>query len=260
MANRLAIRGAAAAAAVLLCLGGIPAQPVLPAASPAAASASVAAASGTLPSTVPASPAAVAGVLAGVREAAAPARRPPGSARSLGVLVNKVRPLRPATYVPRLAAIEGTSFRLRPEAAAAYRKMAAAARRDGIRFEVVSAYRSHARQKQLFARYVRLYGMAQASRISARPGRSEHQTGLALDLGAASGRGRLAGSFASTRESRWLVRNAHKHGFILRYPRGQEKTTGYAFEPWHYRYVGRAIAQDMRDRRAKTLEAYYFGP
>jgi zinc D-Ala-D-Ala carboxypeptidase len=195
-----------------------------------------------------------------VPRAKSPVRRLPASVRSLGVLVNKSRPLKPATYVPKLATIKGTSFRLRPEAAAAYRKMAAAAGKDGIRFRVVSAYRSYARQKQLFAQYTRMYGKAYASRIAALPGKSEHQTGLALDLGAASGRGQLAGSFASTRESKWLAKNAYKYGFILRYPKGKEKTTGYAYEPWHYRYVGKTIAKNMKAQKLKTLEAYYFGP
>ena len=209
MGKRLAIRGAAAAAAVFLCLGGIPAPPVLSGAPPAlAAPVSVAPASVSTLS-VPAASAEAVSVVPGamVPEAMSPVRRLPTSVRSLGVLVNKGRPLKPATYVPKLTTIKGTSFRLRPEAAAAYRKMAAAAGKDGIRFRVVSAYRSYARQKQLYAQYTRLYGAAYASRISARPGKSEHQTGLALDLGAASGRGQLAGSFASTRESKWLAKN-----------------------------------------------------
>ena len=259
MGKRLAIRGAAAAAAVFLCLGGIPAQPALSGAPPAlAAPVSVAPAAVSTLSVPAVSVEAV--VPEGlVSEAKPPVRRLPTSVRSLGVLVNKSRPLKPATYVPKLTTIKGTSFRLRPEAAAAYRKMAAAARKDGIRFTVVSAYRSYARQKQLFAQYTLLYGKAYAARIAALPGKSEHQTGLALDLGAANGRGRLTGSFASTRESKWLVKNAYKYGFILRYPQGKEKTTGYAFEPWHYRYVGKTIAKTMKAKKLKTLEAYYFG-
>ena len=70
----------------------------------------------------------------------------------------------------------------------------------------------------------------------------------------------MAGSFASTRESKWLAKNAYKYGFILRYPKGKEKTTGYAYEPWHYRYVGKTISKAMKAQKLKTLEAYYFGP
>ena len=258
MGNRPAIRGAAVAAALFLCLGGIPAPPALPAALPALAAVSAPRAPSTV-STVAVAPAS-AGTVSEVPRAKSPVRRPPASVRSLGVLVNKSRPLQPATYVPKLTTIKGTPFRLRPEAAAAYRKMAAAAGKDGIRFRVVSAYRSYARQKQLFAQHTRLYGKAYASRIAALPGKSEHQTGLALDLGATGGRGQLAGSFASTRESKWLAKNAYRYGFILRYPKGKEKTTGYAYEPWHYRYVGKAIAKNMKAQKLKTLEAYYFGP
>jgi len=260
--SRLAIRSAAVAAAVFLCLGGIPAPPALPAAPPAPAAGAVSGVPASVPEAWTAVAAAGPVSAHAVPEAAVspPVRRPPASVRSLGVLVTKIRSLKPATYVPKLTALKGTSFRLRPEAAAAYRKMAAAAGKDGIRFRVVSAYRSYARQKQLYAQYTRLYGKAYADRIAARPGRSEHQTGLALDLAAAGGRGQLTGSFASTRESKWLVKNAYKYGFILRYPKGKEKTTGYAFEPWHYRYVGKTISKRMKTHKLKTLEAYYFGP
>jgi len=249
--KRLAFRAAAVSAAVVLCWGGIPAEAAAPATPPTAA---VAAMSPVAVSAPAVSPAAVSPA------SNSPLRRLPASVRSIGVLVNKKHPLKPATYVPKLTTLKGTTFRLRPEAAAAYRKMAAAARKDGVRFTVVSAYRSYARQKQLFAQYTRWYGAAYAARIAARPGKSEHQTGLALDLAAARGGSRLTGSFASTRESKWLVKNAHKYGFILRYPKGQEKTTGYTFEPWHYRYVGKTIAKTMKAKKIKTLEAYYYGP
>ncbi|MFJ6417966.1 D-alanyl-D-alanine carboxypeptidase family protein [Paeniglutamicibacter sp. NPDC091659] len=174
----------------------------------------------------------------------------------LGFIVNKDHKLSPS-YKPALKAIPGTSKQMTPEAVAAFSKMRKAAKKDGISLTAVSGYRSYARQKVLFAYYSRQLGAKQAARVSARPGTSEHQTGLAMDVGASSGRCVISKCFASTREGKWVAKNSHKYGFIMRYPKGAEKTTGYAYEPWHFRYVGTAIAKDMKSKKVKTLEKYY---
>ncbi|MHA7265352.1 D-alanyl-D-alanine carboxypeptidase family protein [Arthrobacter halodurans] len=172
---------------------------------------------------------------------AAPPRNPAG----VGVLVNRQHPLSPKTYVPRLQRVAGTSVYLQPTGAGAYAKMAAASRRAGVTLRATSSYRSYAAQRTLLANYTRWYGAAYANRVVAPPGTSEHQTGLAVDVSTAGGAGA------------WLARNGHRYGFILRYPRGQEGVTGYAYEPWHYRYVGTAIASAMKSRGTPTLEHHY---
>ncbi|MFB0833763.1 M15 family metallopeptidase [Arthrobacter halodurans] len=180
----------------------------------------------------------------------------PRNPRSSFVLVNKKYPLVPAKYAPKTVAVAGV--RLTPAAAKAHAAMVKAAARDGVRLRTLSGYRSYATQASLFAHYQRLYGTAYASRISARPGTSEHQTGLAVDFGAANGQCRLLACFGSTREGKWLAANAARHGFILRYPRGAEAVTGYSYEPWHYRFVGAVTAGSMKSQRTPTYEQHLY--
>ncbi|MET1033861.1 MAG: D-alanyl-D-alanine carboxypeptidase family protein [Arthrobacter sp.] len=170
---------------------------------------------------------------------------PPRNPASAGVLVNRQHPLAPKTYVPRLQRVAGTPVYLQPTGAGAYAKMAAASRKAGVTLRATSSYRSYAAQRTLLANYTRWYGAAYANRVVAPPGTSEHQTGLAVDVSTAGGAGA------------WLARNAYRYGFILRYPRGQEWVTGYAYEPWHFRYVGTAIASAMKSRGTPTLEHHY---
>ena len=171
---------------------------------------------------------------------------------SLSVLVNKYNTL-PADYVPTLEAL-GASYgsgSLRPEAAAAFRAMADAARADGIALRSVSAYRSYQSQDRVYSRYLTQDSQASVDTYSARPGSSEHQTALALDINTAS----LQAHFENTDAYAWLVEHCAEYGFILRYPQGKENITGYRFEPWHYRYVGTEIAQVCMDQDL-TLEEY----
>ena len=102
----------------------------------------------------------------------------------------------------------------------------------------VSAYRSYKTQKALFDYYVKRDGYAKARTYSAIPGTSEHQTGLAIDVSGSNGKCAAASCFANTKEASWLKKNCGKYGFIIRYPKGKEKITGYKYEPWHLRYVG----------------------
>lgn len=115
---------------------------------------------------------------------------------------------------------------------------------------VCSGFRSYTVQKNLYNSYVRRDGAENADRYSARPGHSEHQTGLAFDINYADDR------FKGTPEASWLAENAYKYGFILRYPEGKEPITGYMFEPWHYRYVGVENAAKIY-ASGLTLEEYF---
>lgn len=182
---------------------------------------------------------------------------PPRDPAKTNVLVNKRHPLVPRKFVPRLSAVPGTGISLQPPAAKAYKRLAAAARRDGVNIKLTSGYRSHARQQELLRQYTRAYGSAYAKRIVALPGTSEHQTGLAIDVGNHSRACALQPCFAGTKVGAWMARNAPAHGFILRYPWGMEKVTGYLYEPWHFRYVGPAQAKSIKRAKAKTLEHYY---
>lgn len=158
---------------------------------------------------------------------------------SLTVLVNKSYIL-PDGYVPELEVL-GSGYgagSMHPTAAAAFRAMADAARADGVSLRSVSAYRSYATQKSLYNNYLRQYSRATVDTFSARPGHSEHQTGLAVDINVA----RTSAHFENTAAFAWLKAHCAEYGFILRYDKGQEAITGFRFEPWHYRYVGTEIA------------------
>lgn len=174
---------------------------------------------------------------------------------SLTALVNQYHAL-PADYAPKVvyltAAYTNQRDRLRPVACRAFMKMADAAAQEGLRIYNASAYRSYTTQKWVYQRYVNQEGTQEADTYSARPGCSEHQTGLALDINTAS----LSDHFEETEEYAWLVENSWRYGFILRFPEGKEEITGYQFEPWHYRYVGPAAARVCYEN-GWTLEEYH---
>lgn len=182
---------------------------------------------------------------------------PPRDPAKADVLVNKRYPLVPRTYVPRLSGVPGTGIRLQPPAAKAYKKLVAAARQNGVNIKLTSGYRSHAVQQGLLDKYTRAYGSAYALRIVAMPGTSEHQTGLAIDVGNHSRVCALQACFANTKVGSWMARNAPRYGFILRYPKGMEAVTGYNYEPWHFRYVGVAQAKSISRSGARTLEHFH---
>ncbi|WP_114570643.1 D-alanyl-D-alanine carboxypeptidase family protein [Exiguobacterium flavidum] len=161
------------------------------------------------------------------------------------LLVNKQYALK-STYAP------GENVVARGE----FERMKADAKKDGIHLVAFSTYRSYAYQKNLFAKYVEQDGIVKASTYSARAGRSEHQTGLAFDLGGKDSTLFAKAAFAKTKESKWLEQHAHAYGFHLRYPKGKEAETGYTYESWHYRYVGKAIASHLK-LRDMTMEEYY---
>lgn len=186
------------------------------------------------------------------------------NAESVTVIVNKERSL-PDGYEPSDLVEPNVPFsfneqhekrNMRKEAAEALEKLFAAADSEGIELRAVSGYRSYARQKSVYENHVATKGEAEASRISAVPGTSEHQTGLTIDVSSPSAGNALEQSFGQTTEGLWLAENAPKYGFIIRYPEGQEGITGYVYEPWHIRYVGVDLAPDIAES-GLTLEEYF---
>lgn len=144
--------------------------------------------------------------------------------------------------LPGAISAQGTQY-LRTEALAALREMFDAARADGFVLQVNSSYRSYQTQADTYNYWVQTYGKEQADRTSARAGHSEHQLGTTADVGA---RGQFLEDFIGTAEADWLAENSWKYGFIISYPEGKEDITGYAYEPWHVRYVGKEVAADVR--------------
>lgn len=186
------------------------------------------------------------------------------NADSTLVLANKQRNL-PPDYEPDDLVVPNVAFsfsgdspkkQLRQEAAEALESLFAAAENANIDLKAVSGYRSYATQKSLFAYYASQHGEVEAARFSARPGQSEHQTGLSMDVSSASVGYGLEERFGETEEGRWLVAHAAEYGFIIRYPKGKEEVTGYTYEPWHIRYVGQDVAEQIMDKDV-TLEEFF---
>lgn len=144
---------------------------------------------------------------------------------------------------------------MRKAAAEAFEELAQAAADAGYEIVATTAYRSYEFQNTLYTNYVKQYGEKQADTFSARPGTSEHQTGLAVDVSSPSINYELLRSYADTDEGRWLSENAYKFGYIIRYEAGRENITGYMYEPWHIRYVGRVAAEEIK-KSDITLEEY----
>lgn len=171
------------------------------------------------------------------------------------VVVNKQRPLQPADYAPEpLAAVDGVP--MRADTAQALGRLKDAAAADGVAVNALSGYRSYETQSGLYTGYIASYGQETADSISARPGHSEHQTGLAVDIANPDGTCSLETCFGDTPAGAWAAENAHRFGFIIRYPDGATPVTGYAYEPWHLRYVGEELAGQMHRGGAGTLEGY----
>jgi D-alanyl-D-alanine carboxypeptidase len=184
---------------------------------------------------------------------------------SLWVIVNKQHPLQPISYAPddlrypdvALRVPGQTEMQLRDAAATALEQFFAGAAQQGYKLQVSTAYRGYNYQKSLYDGYVASAGQAAADQESARPGYSEHQTGLAVDIRTQSNTCSLEACFGTTPEGEWLAANAYKYGFLLRYPAGKEAVTGYEYEPWHFRYIGTGLSQEMHKQNIQTLEEFF---
>jgi D-alanyl-D-alanine carboxypeptidase len=181
---------------------------------------------------------------------------------SLWVVSDKLRPLDPVDYTPgdlvTPDVVSQNPPTLRAEAADAVVAMFAAGEAEGAgRFQVQSAYRSYATQVSVYDGWVQQLGQAQADAQSARPGFSEHQTGLALDISPIPLSCALQACFGDTPQGRWLAAEAWRFGFLLRYPADKVAVTGFTFEPWHFRYVGVDLSTEMHETGVTTLEEFF---
>ena len=174
---------------------------------------------------------------------------------SIWVVVNKRRPLTPQDYAPTDLVSVGGGQQLRTEAAAAFSRLAADARRAPLSISPLSGYRSYSTQVRVYNNEVATYGQAVADTQSARPGTSEHQTGLGIDVG--GGGCGIEDCFANTAEGKWVATHGYKYGFLIRYPEGKQSVTGYRYEPWHLRYVGSELATEMQKKGVLTLEEFF---
>ncbi|MBI9107131.1 MAG: M15 family metallopeptidase [Spirochaetales bacterium] len=187
-------------------------------------------------------------------------------AEATDALINKNREL-PSDYipsdlvrvkVPTILIFEEVNHLRKPASAALSSMFRAAEEEEGFILTARSGYRSYSTQVMLFDANVSTHGMEYAAKFSAKPGTSEHQSGLAMDITAEIMNYQLEQSFGKTPEGRWTAQNAHRFGFIIRYPEGSEEITGYAYEPWHLRYIGEKLAAEIY-HGGLTLEEYYSG-
>jgi D-alanyl-D-alanine carboxypeptidase len=183
---------------------------------------------------------------------------------SLWIIVNKTHPI-PADYAPSPIKIPDVTTRtdksddersVRSDITTPLQDMFAQAVTDGHQLMIGSAYRSAALQKTYFDNLAASVGEEAANQAVARPGQSEHQTGLAIDISTLSQQCYLDKCFATTDDGLWLLNNSYKFGFILRYPEGKELITGYQYEPWHFRYVGIDLATALHESNLTLDEAW----
>ena len=146
--------------------------------------------------------------------------------------------------------------RLNADVYKAFKEMQKDALKEGYEIFVDSSYRTYEYQERVFNDVVLKKGMEYAKKFVAKPGGSEHQTGLAMDIIFRRDGVMIEEQKEDDAEIKWLFSNAHKYGFILRYPKGKEDITGYNFEPWHFRYVGKTLAEKLY-ADDMTLEEYY---
>lgn len=172
------------------------------------------------------------------------------------VLVNKFYKL-DKEYIPNnLVKIDkkyGRERQVEKRVYEAFIEMYNAIEKEGMGIYITSPYRSYSYQKSLYNNYAKDNGTKKADTFSARAGYSEHQTALAIDITAKDS---MYTKFATTKEFEWMLKNCYKYGFILRYPKDKERQTGYMFESWHYRYVGKKIAKYIHDNGI-TYDEYY---
>ena len=173
---------------------------------------------------------------------------------SIWVVVNKTHPI-DASYRPEIALVRG--YQVAVPAADALTRLLDDGDAASLGLKIASAFRSYDYQRRVHDAVVAGQGSAEADRISARPGFSEHQTGLAVDLVTPLQPAcDFQQCFATTPAGRWLADHSWEYGFLIRYTAGNERVTGYAPEPWHLRYVGKPLAAAMREAGVSTLEEF----
>lgn len=191
-------------------------------------------------------------------------KQPVQNADDILVLVNKERYL-DSDYKPNDLVVPDVRFsfdgehekkHMRKEAAEALERLFGQAQEEGIYIFALSGYRSYNTQKWLFENKANKVGEEAANKLVARPGESEHQTGLAMDITSQSVQFDLKEEFSETEEGRWVRDNAHKFGFIIRFTKDKEHVTGYNYEPWHLRYVGKKAAGEIYNKGI-VLEEYF---
>lgn len=181
---------------------------------------------------------------------------------SIWVVANKSRALDPVSFVPPdlvfppVVNINGQPMR-QVTADAVVAMFAAGKAEAGLDFSVQSAYRSYESQVRVYKSDVASHGQAYADTDTARPGHSEHQTGLAVDISAVPAKCSLSACFADTPQGQWLAANVWRFGFLLRYPADKVPVTGFTFEPWHFRFIGQPLAAEMHNKGVTTLEEYF---
>ena len=172
-------------------------------------------------------------------------------------LVNKYNYLRddfvPNNLVEMTTPYSKEGIYLVEEARDNFYKLVDKAKEEGLTIRAISAYRGYTYQKRLYDKYVEADGVNKADTYSARPGFSDHQTGLAIDVDNTTS---SFENFTNTKEYQWMLDNSYKYGFILRYPSGKESITTYQFESWHYRYVGLKLAKKIKASNL-TFDEYF---
>lgn len=172
---------------------------------------------------------------------------------ALTIVINKKHCIEPTTWVPPdIADVAG--YPMRTIAATHMADMMQAAATAGVPFELTSGYRSYTDQQATYEEWISTAGLATANEVSAQPGFSEHQTGLAADIKVGNC---VLECISSTSTYTWLQAHAAEYGFIQRYPAGLTSITGYSAEPWHWRYVGAGLASILKTEHIQTLEAYF---
>jgi D-alanyl-D-alanine carboxypeptidase len=188
-------------------------------------------------------------------------------ADSIWVVVNKQRQISPLKYQPTSLAFPSFAkpkvqnpfgLQLREEATIATVELATAMAEAGKGTLILnSGFRTYKNQQGLYNRTRDSRGLAVAEKLSARPGHSEHQLGLAADFSVRGQGCVIMVCFGKTEAGIWLAENAHQFGFVLRYPKGYKPVTGFQYEPWHFRYVGVELATEMKTKGIKTLEEFW---
>jgi len=182
------------------------------------------------------------------------------------VVVNKMRQLNPIDYAPAQLVDPDIKLRFDPAysemlvstvIAAPLKQLVEGASKDGLSLMLASGYRSYLAQQSIYNISVNDIGQAATDQQNARPGYSEHQTGLAVDMEPTSRNCETLTCFADTPEGKWLADNAYKYGFIIRYPQNKQNVTGYSYEPWHIRYVGIDLSTQMHSSHIETLEEFF---